>query len=278
MKNLKQIPLTTALIGLVLVVPLTIILTVAAIWNFRGLGEGERSLSPTESARLEAARASRMVDSASSSGEVVQSIPASGRSDATKPMAKSGPLSLEDQGRVLKNADPQLIEAVKANDIQRVRSILAGYPKDDPIFETYLITVAPSKELRMAMVEAGWNPNVTYLTGANILGGAAWQKNEDEVAYLLDHGADPNIAERYDSPLFMAAATGSTAIVKLLVEHGAYIPGGLLQFPLKYRDEEMFRIMYDNMLPEEIKEFEKIMAHAYVSKEDADFVRNVLAK
>ena len=43
------------------------------------------------------------------------------------------------------------------------------------------------------------------------------------VQLLLDHGADANIASYGDTALFLAACTGHTAIVQMLLKHGANV-------------------------------------------------------
>lgn len=52
---------------------------------------------------------------------------------------------------------------------------------------------------------------------------AAQCGHTDAVRYLLEHGADPNVAlqENWISPLNVAAQNGFADVVKLLIEHGA---------------------------------------------------------
>jgi len=53
---------------------------------------------------------------------------------------------------------------------------------------------------------------------------AAWEGHAGVADFLLQHGADPNLAEANgDTPLHFAASSGYTEIARSLLEHGAQV-------------------------------------------------------
>ena len=78
------------------------------------------------------------------------------------------------------------------------------------------------------MVDAGADVNARDSQGHSPLFYAVYKGSPDLVAYLLDHGARPNVAERSlgysgmgETPLAMAVQKGDVASVKLLLAKGA---------------------------------------------------------
>ena len=96
--------------------------------------------------------------------------------------------------RPLAELNKELLEAVRAGDVQRVRELL----------------------------EAGANPNARDKDGLTPLHWAASEGHADIVKILLEHGADPNTKIKYGwTPLHYASREGHADVVKLLLEHGA---------------------------------------------------------
>jgi len=87
-------------------------------------------------------------------------------------------------------------------------------------------------------IEDGNDPNDKYVCGNNgyirtLLCDAVIRGYAHFVKYLLDIGANPNIADDGHAPLHIAASQGHICIVKMLVEAGADIH---MLTPKTYRD------------------------------------------
>jgi len=72
-------------------------------------------------------------------------------------------------------------------------------------------------------IDCGVDPNVREDDkGATPLHVAAEYGYSEIVEVLLEHGADPNIRDKYgETPLHVAAAFGNSKVVEVLLEHGA---------------------------------------------------------
>ncbi|KAI0528210.1 ankyrin repeat-containing domain protein [Xylaria bambusicola] len=93
--------------------------------------------------------------------------------------------------------------------------------------ETVLHRCAQRGHLRAVqkLVRAGANPNLQDKSGSTPLAVAVWDARHDVISYLLEHGADPNIAgdglNHKEGPLHRACRDSDFAVAKMLVEHGA---------------------------------------------------------
>ncbi|KAK5629048.1 hypothetical protein RRF57_004763 [Xylaria bambusicola] len=95
--------------------------------------------------------------------------------------------------------------------------------------ETVLHRCAQRGHLRAVqkLVRAGANINLQDKTGSTPLTVAVWDARHEVISYLLEHGADPNIAGddlgHKEGPLHRACRDSDFAIAKALIEHGADI-------------------------------------------------------
>jgi uncharacterized protein len=71
------------------------------------------------------------------------------------------------------------------------------------------------------LIAAGANPNDASTDGTEALVVAAHSDNAPVAMYLLDHGADPNLAGAGYAALHAAVLRGNVALVKALLEHKA---------------------------------------------------------
>lgn len=121
----------------------------------------------------------------------------------------------------------RLIEAVKADDIARVREIiLAGgnVNTTDSENRTPLWYAAASGNLELVglLADAGADTGAISRYIGTPLHAAAVYDHVAIVEYLLEHGADVDARNRRDeTPLWTAAHAGTAAVVSFLVGHGA---------------------------------------------------------
>lgn len=147
----------------------------------------------------------------------------------------------------------QLIEAVKAGDAARVRSLLAGDPSllaakgsngvsaillamyhGKPEIARIFIEHRASLNLHEAAATGQFdrvrelatreNVNSAGADGFQALGLACYFGHEEVARWLIDAGADVNLAAENAMkvcPIHAAAARRSPALVRLLLEHGA---------------------------------------------------------
>jgi len=86
----------------------------------------------------------------------------------------------------------------------------------------YAVVTGDLAEVRRLVVDCGVDPNVRKDDkGATPLHAAAEYGYSEIVKVLLEHGAAPNIRDKYgDTPLHYAAVFGNSKVVKVLLEHG----------------------------------------------------------
>jgi beta-lactamase regulating signal transducer with metallopeptidase domain/ankyrin repeat protein len=157
--------------------------------------------------------------------------------------------------------NPQLIEAVQKNDVSALKKLInqGADPKAISSDGRTLLFDVRGLEVAECLLDHGVNPNLRDKSGITAIGSvilmsgkrggdaarmllehhadgptmltlAAWTNKTDVIAYLLDHGVDPNqpqiIGHRngHDIMVFPATAaamTGSSDALKLLLAHGA---------------------------------------------------------
>ncbi len=122
---------------------------------------------------------------------------------------------------------PDLIDAVKTGDRNRVETLIAGGADVDARQgdgATALHWAAHRNDLAAAdsLIAAGATVNAANALGATPLWLAAMNGSADMVGRLLDANADPNAALKMgETPLMTAARAGSVKTAELLLDRGA---------------------------------------------------------
>jgi ankyrin repeat protein len=94
------------------------------------------------------------------------------------------------------------------------------------------------------LLDKGANPNIVDLRGRTALAVAAAEGNLHNVRVLLDRGADVNLTNSYESPLWLAiskvkSSPAQLALVQLLLDRGAKVTPGLLDLAPAKRDPQL---------------------------------------
>jgi ankyrin repeat protein len=145
----------------------------------------------------------------------------------------------------------RLMDALRDGDRQRFEQILAASPEaadrravggSTPLM--YAVLYGDVEAMRV-MLDHGADPNVANDAGATALMWAI--SDEGKTALLLDYGADPNaVAEDRATPLSIAAArVGSSRVVTLLLDYGASpnVGGQALAQAANAGDPDVFRLL-----------------------------------
>ena len=124
-------------------------------------------------------------------------------------------------------ADTPLIDAVKAGDVDAVRSLLAdgvavGTAEVDGTMALHWAAHHDHHDIVEALLEAGAAVDATNRYGVTPLALASLNGSTPMIMRLLDAGADPNRANpEGETPLMTAARTGNTEAIDALIAHGA---------------------------------------------------------
>ena len=124
-------------------------------------------------------------------------------------------------------SSPLLIEAIKAQDLEAVRSLVAAGAEvnvSQGDGATALHWAAHRNDLATAnlLIEAGADVNLANDLGATALWLAAINGSASMVARLLEAGANPNAPlKRGETPLMTAARSGNSQAVEQLLQYGA---------------------------------------------------------
>ena len=122
-----------------------------------------------------------------------------------------------------------LVEAIGANLPGSAQALLeAGAEPNRPggggHTPVHAAAIARDAALLRAVLEHGGNPNLQDEgTGSTPLMQAILGQHPQQVALLLDAGADPDLADfKRDTPLHVAARTNAGATILSLLQHGAH--------------------------------------------------------
>ena len=124
-------------------------------------------------------------------------------------------------------ADPAVIEAVKAGDLDAVRTLIADGANvnaryGDGVTALHWAAHQNALDTAILLIEAGAAVNAANDLGATPLWLAAMNGSARMVERLLEAGAEPNVALKMgETPLMTAARSGNLGAVELLLEHGA---------------------------------------------------------
>ena len=124
-------------------------------------------------------------------------------------------------------ADVPLVDAVKAQDAEAVRTLLAdgadvNAPQPDGATALHWAAYRDDVETAELLIGGGANVNAANELGATPLWLAAGNGSAAMVGRLLDAGADPNVAlPGGETPVMTAARTGNTDAVRMLAARGA---------------------------------------------------------
>jgi len=116
------------------------------------------------------------------------------------------------------NEDPLAGIAGPADLVQATDDVIPEAPKN-PLF--YAVRNDLTEQVKQALEEEGLNPNEARLQdGLTPLHVAVGKGNDDIVALLLDHGADPSLTQgQGGTALHMAVDAGHVPIVRRLLKH-----------------------------------------------------------
>ena len=126
-----------------------------------------------------------------------------------------------------KTADIPLVEAVKAQDTEAVRTLLAdgadvNAPQPDGATALHWAAYRDDVETAELLIGGGAHVNAVNELGATPLWLAAGNGSVAMVRRLLDAGADPNVAlPGGETPVMTAARTGNADAVRMLASRGA---------------------------------------------------------
>ncbi len=126
-------------------------------------------------------------------------------------------------------ADTPLIDAVKAGDIDAVRSLLAdgvavGVAEVDGTTALHWAAHHDHLDIVGVLLDAGATVDATNRYGVTPLALASLNGNTPLISRLLDAGADPNLANpEGETPLMTAARTGNADAIDTLIAHGAEV-------------------------------------------------------
>ena len=132
-------------------------------------------------------------------------------------------LSLADRPAALAAVDHVLIEAVKSEDVETVRRLLAEggdvrAPQGDGATALHWAAHRDNRKLAAMLFEAGADANVANDHGVTPLALACLNGSASMVELLLDAGADPNLAKSSgETPLMTASRVGKVDVVRLLL-------------------------------------------------------------
>jgi ankyrin repeat protein len=103
----------------------------------------------------------------------------------------------------------------------QIRKIICRDADADSLFDA--VETGDLADVKRLVVGCGVDPNVREdEIGATPLHVAATYGYSEIVEFLLNHGADPNIREKYGcTPLHYATWFGNSKVVKVLLNHGA---------------------------------------------------------
>ncbi len=145
----------------------------------------------------------------------------------------------------------RMMEALRTGDRQAFNKILIEYPKvanlKGPGGSTPLMSAAfyADADAVRTLLDRGADPNLTNQGGATALMWAVADAGKTRL--LLDRGADPNArSEEGQTPLAIAATRfGSSAVVNLLLDHGANSSGAALVAAANAGDEAVVRTLVE---------------------------------
>lgn len=130
---------------------------------------------------------------------------------------------------VICTAKEPIFAAIQANDVPTATRILQQHPEQAMAsFRTgnhplnWAVKLA-SPEMVTLLLKAGADPNITKETGSTPLLDAIDLHNLPMAALLLENHADPNIGILTSRPLVQAVHAKNTALVELLLDHGANV-------------------------------------------------------
>jgi ankyrin repeat protein len=122
---------------------------------------------------------------------------------------------------------PSIIEALKAGDVETVRTLIAGgadvnAPQADGATALHWAAHRNDLDAATLLIEAGADVKAANGLGATPLWLAAINGGAPMVERLLEAGADPNASLKMgETPLMTAARSGSLQTAERLLDHGA---------------------------------------------------------
>ncbi|KAJ5494929.1 hypothetical protein N7539_000045 [Penicillium diatomitis] len=120
-----------------------------------------------------------------------------------------------------------MIEAIKRDDVQFIKELLVRGLPMDPLYALEAVN-ANAKDALEVFLKNGWNINQPMSElKPPVLGYAI--ADEEMVAWLLDHGADPNRQCVIDlTPLSLAVESAPVSVIQLMLSRGGDVRKGQL--------------------------------------------------